>query len=434
MLENKEIYKWVNEEFDYYKYETGFTQMLADKAHYIKDEKYMCLDNRINHIHEFQDICIKIFRNALEENDEIILQWLLNETPDSLGIHYHKKLSDEHFTKPVFFRTDEMKLGKIVEIQCPGSLWGEMQLLHKLYKKQGFKMNPNSPIYNFSNQLIKYLKEPPRVLEDEMIPKVHYLVDNASAPAGVNYFIKESMPYIKYWGKSSDIKSAEECHFVRTHSFYGLCGENNFKVRLNGIKDGIALGKGKKCHFKYDFPPYVLFDQKATLVLPFWSKTRDKFSDEIRKLFAFSSPILDNEIELEEGVTTIREFSQRPQSQRKYYLKYAGVDVSINWGSKAVTRLSNIGKDKCEVLLNKCVMDSKKGKIWLLQKEETEQNEVTFWNKKGKITQQKLNTKYSCFYGFYGVVGLVASYRRFYKVHGQPDTIITLIENDKYLI
>lgn len=432
MLENSEIYKWANTEFDVYKSEIGFTQRIADKPVYIEKEKYESLSNRINLIHEFQDTCISIFREALNENNEELLHWLLNETPESFGVDYHKSLSDEHFTKPVYFRTDEMKLGKIVEIQCPGSLWGEMQLLHKLYTQQGFGIASTSPVENFTNQLIKYLQAPPCVLKNGCSPCVHYLTDNASAPAGVNYFIKESMPYIKYWGRNADIHSAEECQFIRTHSFFGLCGENNFKIRLRGIKDGIRLERKEKYYFKYDFPPYVLFDQKATLVLPFWSKTRDRFSDEIRAIFVFCSPILNENIELEDGITTIAEFSHRPQSKRKYYLKYAGTDVSINWGSKAVTRLSNIGKDKCEEILNKCVADSRRGKIWMLQKEEAEHKNISFWNKRGEIEKQDFNVKYSCFYGYYNMIGAVASYRKYYKVHGQPDTVISLIENRKY--
>lgn len=174
-----------------------------------------------------------------------------------------------------------------------------------------------------------------------------------------------------------------------------------------------------------------MFDQKATLVLPFWSKTRKFFNDELRNLFVFSSPIIDETLELENGLCSIEEFSKRPQSLRCYYLKYAGSDVSINWGSKAVTRLSNIGSEKCSSILKKCIDDGKKGKIWLLQKEHNEKKEVAFWNRNNEQEKDLFNEKTSCFYGPFGLLGIVTSYRKHYKVHGQPETIIGAVFSQK---
>lgn len=431
MSENSEVYLWANQQYnDTFKASTGFTQFLATHPIYLQDNLYEELSKRITLIHEFQETCINIFREALKNDNAELLHWLLNETPKSFGIDYHKSLEDCHYSKPVFFRTDEIGLGKIVEIQCPGSLWGELQLLYNFYNKEGFKTPTESPAKEFSNQLVKYL-DLYSIKTDK--PSVQYLIDNASAPAGVRYFITETSPYIRYWGIDPSIQKADECEFIRTHSFFGLCGENYFNERVEHLKDGIPNRNNSVCKFKYDFPPYVLFDQKATLVLPFWSKTRNYFSDEVRNLFLYSSPIIDEILELEDGSCTIEEFAKRPQSRRRYYLKYAGSDVSINWGSKAVTRLSNIGYEKCLLILKKCIADGKQGKIWLIQKECIEQKEMSFWKKDGSLGEDLFNTKNSCFYGPFGMLGIVSSYRKHYKVHGQPETVIGIMFPKKQL-
>lgn len=302
-----------------------------------------------------------------------------------------------------------MQFGKIAEIQCPGSHWGELELLYEYFKREGSTSTLTAPSTLFTKQLQQYL--------GNIQPIICYLGDNASAPTGVRYFINKTRPAIKYWGIDSGVSSLD-CNFIRTHSFFGLCAENYFKVRL----------KESPPTFKYDFPPYVLFDQKATLVLPFWSKTREFFTDEIRNLIIFSTPLLSDIIELESGeCVTIKDFSSKPPSQRAYYLKYAGSDVSMNWGSRAVYRLSNETSKRCEELLQTCLNSAQNGHIWLLQKELTSKCELEYLDRTGTRKAEKRNVKYSAFYGPFGLIGMSSYYRKHFKVHGQYDTILSLV-------
>lgn len=403
-----EKYLWADNHFNRsFSVNTGFTQLLSVSPTTISSSEYIVANNRLQIIHEFQDTCISIFRRALKDDDQELLHWLINETPQSFTVDYHKHLDDRHFVKPVFFRTDEMLTGKIAEIQCPGSLWGELELMHNFYKNEGYTVPVFSPADVFSEQLIDFLGQQ---------PVIQYLIDNASAPAGVRYFIQQTRPKLLYWGIDKDIRVLD-CNFIRTHSFYGLCGENYFLTRLEENPQS----------FKYDFPPYVLFDQKATLVLPFWKKTRNFFSDRVRNLIIYSTPVLNENITLENGdKVSLETFSKFPQSQRRYYLKYAGSDVSLNWGSKAVHRLSNYGSFQCLKLLQKCLFEHKKGKIWLLQKEHKEKKEKSYWDRDGQLSKDNFNCKYSSFYGPLGLIGIVGSYRKHYKVHGQSETVIDL--------
>lgn len=411
----KEIddYNWFDNEYNHcFATNTGFTQLFATSPSTVPTHEYTKIKERLKIIHDFQDRCIYLFRKAIAENDTELIHWLINETPTSFGVEYHKNLQEHHFTKPVFFRTDEMRLGKIAEIQCPGSLWGELEILYQFYKKNGGVVNEFSPAFEFVSQLRDYLGKD---------PIVHYLTDNCSIPAGIRYFIQQTRPDVKYWGIDKDIKQLD-CNFIRTHSFFGLCGENYFNLRLTLPPEKLL----------YDFPPYVLFDQKATLVLPFWNKTRQYFSDEIRDILIFSSPICNDKIQLENGEElTIEEFSALPQSQRCYYIKYAGSNVSINWGSRSVERLSNLGSQKCFELLKRCQTDYISGKIWLIQKEVKEKNTITYKERDGVINQESLNSKFSAFYGPSNLIGVVGTYSKKHKVHGQSDSVISILQEEK---
>jgi hypothetical protein len=399
-------YEWAEELFNSApKYEMGFEELLSTGPYWVSPSFIKGYENRLKVIRKFQESVIRIFRDVVYGDPrEVILHWLMNETPESLGLSYHRNLKDSHYTAPVFFRTDEVSPGRINEIQCPGSLWGELQLTFHYLKALGHIRGELSPAEKFVSQLIEHIG---------VIPVVQHLLDNSSAPAGMRYFIESTRPAIKYWGIDKSIKTYD-CNFIRSHSFFGLCAENNFLKRITSDK------------IKFDLPPHVIFDQKAPLVLPFWSLTRDFFSDEIRSIFLYSTPLLPSGIELPDGYQiSISEFSKLPQSQRMYYLKYAGSDVSINWGSKAVFRLKKMSSASCLDLLNQCLSQFDKGKIWLLQKEETQDDEIEFRDRHNAIRTQKLRAKFSAFYGPRSCIGVIAMHRNRNKVHGQEDTVLS---------
>jgi hypothetical protein len=403
-------YKWADKLFNASpKYLTGFTELLSTGPYIVSPAVMKQYNERLIIIRKYQEAVIKLFRDVLSRDRKgKILNWLLNETPDSIGAGYHRKLNDCHFFTPVFFRTDEAAPGRIVEIQCPGSIWGELQLTFKYAKSLGYIGDESSPAEKFTNQLYDYLGEP---------PVVHHLLDNSSAPAGMRYFIESTRPAIKYWGIDRGIKP-KNCNFIRSHSFFGMCAENEFRSRFFNIGNKI----------KYDLPPHILFDQKAPLVLPFWSVTRDFFTDEIRNIMLYSTPLLPSGIELPDNTKiSVSEFSKLPQSGRKYYLKYAGSDVSINWGAKAVHRLSNYSSNSCLELLNNCLSNFNKGQIWLLQKEEKQDDEIEFSDRNNSTRKQKLRAKFSAFYGPQSLIGVMAMHRNNYKVHGQEDTVLSYV-------
>ena len=71
--------------------------------------------------------------------------------------------------------------------------------------------------------------------------------------------------------------------------------------------------------------------------------------------------------------------------------------------------------------------DSKRGRIWILQKEVTSKDEVNYLDRTGDERIEKLNVKYSVFYGPFGVIGVMKYHRKHFKVHGQYDNVLSLV-------
>jgi hypothetical protein len=403
------IYAWAANQINSVpKYNTGFTQLMGKNPYFINSKEWNGSVLRLILIKEFMRLSLEIFKDVLFNNaDPVLKHWLLNETPSHIAWEYHRSLHDRHFSLPVFFRTDESSLGKIMEINCPGSLWGELQLAYEYALLCGEENESKSPAKLFASQLSSFLGRQ---------PVVHYLLDGATVQPGMRYFIEKTRPEIQYANIDKGIRSAD-CNFIRNHFFWGLCNELYFLNRLPRI--GIDVF--------YDLPPHVLFSQKAALVLPFWSKTRKYFSDEIRNIINYSVPLLPEGLELESGLVSIDEFCNLSRKKRGYYLKYAGSNVSMNWGSREVNRLSILNSDKCRALLKKCIENYNSGEIWLLQKEDTHDDVISYSDRNSNEFQKKFRLKLSSFYGPDNCIGMLAMHRNFYKVHGQNDTVISCV-------
>jgi hypothetical protein len=393
-------------------YATGFTQLLATKPYRVSPAIRGLYESRLSLIRSFQKIALDIFRAALrEEIQPAVLHWLMNETPDCVGISYHRKLEDRHFTLPVFFRTDEVRPGRIIEIQCPGSAWGELQVAFEYAAEMGCVDRDESPADRFAAQLTDFLQAP---------PVVDHLLDNASAPPGMRYFIEKTRPLVRYWSIDRGVRGVD-CNFIRSHAFFSICSDKDFLSRLARVGSGVT----------YDLPPHILFDNKALLVLPFWSMTRESFSDEIRDLFPYTTPLLPTGIELADGShLTTEEFSRLPQSGRCYFLKYAGSSLALNWGSRAVYRLSNLGRGACLDFLEKCLSGYQRGEIWLLQKEEAHEDQIEYLARNGAVIRERLRAKLSGYYGPDGCLGVLVMHRRHFKVHGQEETVLSYVLTD----
>jgi len=245
-----------------------------------------------------------------------------------------------------------------------------------------------------------------------------HLTDNASAPAGVRYFINRTRPHLRYFSWDAGIKSLD-CGLIRTHSFRGAMAEDFASRRLQ-----VAKETGRPL---FDLPPHVAFDQKAPVVLPFWSVTRSSFPDSVRALFPHTQLVTSDGFEMPNGEhITLAQFANLPKSRRHYYLKYAGCDPAWNWGSQSVTRLHGSSRSVLAAL-ERAAEQTAACSPWLIQPEHTQREPVTWTDPAtGQERNGVFHLKFSAFHGPRGLLAMLAESRNHTKVHSQADTVTRL--------
>ena len=390
---------------------SGFAEHVQTAPVGLPENAFAQRTARLHAIRSFFRVTLQIFRDVVAgKHSSDLAKLLLNDVPKNCGIEFHRELPNEVWTIPVFFRTDEAKDGRIFEIQCPGSGWGDLQLLLNAYARRG----PSSVAIS-GYQPSRFVAEEVVRLCGKTDPSVLHLLDNASNPVSMRYLMATTQPPLRYWGYEKSVRNAE-CNFVRSHSFFGLVAENLFKSRIRGAAEG---------RVNFDLPPVLVFDQKIPLCLPFLAETKSLFTDSIREILAYSHPVTENGfMDVNGEWVTCESFINRPASQRRYFLKYAGCDVSVNWGSRSVYRLSD-SKAVASNLLKVATEDARQGRFWLIQPEISHKEMIIFFGKKdGTEIQAKWTAKYSCFYGPTRLIGIRTMHRNHPKVHGQEETVV----------
>jgi hypothetical protein len=178
----------------------------------------------------------------------------------------------------------------------------------------------------------------------------------------------------------------------------------------------------------FDLPPSCLFDGKILMAWPFWHRTRDAFDDEVRSLFPHTSVIEPAGVVLTNGDhVTLDEFCAIPARQRKYYIKYAGTDVAINWGSKSVYLASTLTRPKCRELMDRILADRERHRYWILQESVRHSEPVVALERTGERLEIDAYSKISGFYGPNGLMAIWVMHRRSHKVHGSAETVLSLV-------
>jgi hypothetical protein len=372
--------------------------------------------NRYRVIKSFQQSVLEVFAQSLNgKRDPLVSAMPLGDLPDSCGLSYHKSLSPEHMRTPIFFRTDEPQQGKCSEIQCPGSGWALAELIRCVADRHP----------EFYGQPESFVQPPAAAVADSMRsfldaePIVHHLVDNASRPHGMRYFIERTRKSgVRYFSYDRDV-SYSDCRLVRSHDFVSLLNHNFFAERMELCRQGRVY---------FDLPPVGLFDGKLIMAWPFWSRTRDAFSDDHRRLFPYTAVIEPDKVELPDGSeVTLEEFLRLPGAERDFFVKYAGTDVGINWGSRAVYLARTLSRGQAADLAARIRADMERNRFWVIQQSLRKKEPVSFWTRDGELQTVEANVKWSSFYGPGGLLALLAFHRPSHKVHGSTDTVLSLV-------
>jgi hypothetical protein len=359
----------------------------------------------------WQQTCLDLFAASVAKDfSPAVASAVLDHLPAHVGWDHHLRLPLSKIHTPVFFRTDQAADGTVLEVQCPGSLWGVHEILREFYAESGFESaaSATSLSSGFLKSIQRRLAEP---------PVIHHLLDNSSHPAGERFFIQRARCGARYFG--FDNVRPQECNFVRSHDFPTLLVENFAAERIHRLVEGSSV---------YDLPPIALFDQKLLLSFPFADETRDYFSDEMREMFPHTSVLTDRGLRLPSGEwVTVKQFADLPRSARSYFLKYAGSDVSRNWGSRAVFHLGKMSGATCEATLKKALELFDRGERWIIQKETGRREDISFYSRERQVVMSSgTHSKHSVFYGPDGPLGMLNMFEQFYKVHGSTETITAI--------
>ncbi len=394
----------------------GFTNLIAQKPYGMDDSTFEGFQDRYSLITQFYKITRDIFMASLRgEIDPAIADTVLVGQPPCRGKEYHLKLTERQMQLPVFFRTDEAAPGALVEIQCFGCGRGIADQIREIYQRfpDDFGVPTrfsNSLASNFAQSLRSYLGRE---------PIIHHLLNNASQPHSERYFTQRCREEgLKYY--SWDAVSWKECNFIRAHEFYDLRYNNFFSDWMTACEEG---------HLFFDHPPTLLYDAKIILAWPFWNKSREYYSDEVRSLFPYTNIITPEGFYLEDGSwVSPKDYCQISNSKRTDYFKYAGSDPTLNWGSRAVYYSGSLSKVACEKLLfNRILADYQIGHYWIFQKARTCPELVTVVDRGGQETTLNAYTKFSGFYGTEGLMGILIMQQNSRKVHGSLKTIVSLV-------
>jgi hypothetical protein len=390
---------------------SAFTGLLAERPYQIPGHHWSRLLRNHHVLRQWHATSLELLAASLSGNAPAVLAAsFLDHLPDHLGWRHHRTFPAESVRPPLFFRTDEAAGGRVLEVQCPGSLWGVHEILRDAHMAWASDGSFDVPLLSvgFTHQLRSVL---------QTTPVVHHLLDNSSHPAGERYFIHRARASTRYFGFDADIRP-QDCNFVRSHDFPTLLNENFTVERLGKMRNGAQL---------YDLPPVAIFDQKLLIALPFWDVTRDFYDDDVRAMFPYTTVVTPDGIRLETNdLLRIDQFSNLPRRQRGYYLKYAGSDVSRNWGSRAVYHLGKLSREACNARLVGVLEGYSLGERWIIQEEQSSSAELSYLTRSGDSATAQGHSKFSTFYGPSGPLGVLLMVESFYKVHGSSETITTV--------
>jgi hypothetical protein len=396
--------------------DVGWTALLNTHSYPMSAETVQTFRSRFQYIKTFQKQTLELFKRSLnDECDPIIARMIVGELPETWGLAYHRQLTEHQHQTPVFFRTDEVAPGQLSEIQCSGSAWGLTSQIQALYDH--YPSNFGRP-YHFPESLPKAVAAALRSYLGRD-PYVHHLEDNASRPHGTRYFIQLLREQgIKFFSYDRKV-GPKDCNFIRSHDFISLPTHNFFADRMLRCNQGEVF---------FDLPPSVLFDVKLIMAWPFWQKTRDAYTDETRGLFPYTTLIEPTGIELEDGEKlTIDQFCSRPKGLRDYYIKYAGTDINMNWGSQAVFAARTFSQQKMRELMQSILADWERDRYWILQAAGKTKDQVSILMRDGQVVDDECNAKFSGFYGPNGLMAILVMHQRSHKVHGSEKTSMSIV-------
>ncbi len=119
----------------------GFTGLITPVPDNLSSAQWQSLASPLRNDQGMAIDTLELFSSSLKGLvTPAIAELFLREIPPYLASYHRDIVSAAPIHTPMFFRTDEAVLGKIVEVQSPGSLWGTYEQLQDYYRAHGFSL------------------------------------------------------------------------------------------------------------------------------------------------------------------------------------------------------------------------------------------------------------------------------------------------------
>ena len=203
----------------------GFTGLITPVPDNLSPAEWKSLAARYATIKEWQSTTLELFTSSLRGLvTPAIAELFLQEIPAHLVSYHREIVSSAPVNTPVFFRTDEATLGKIVEVQSPGSLWGTYEQLQDYYRAHCFPLGSDLS-EKWARALAAEIGKP---------PIIHHFFNLFWASE--SYFAQKARRFVRYYGYDKGVRPLD-CNFVRGHHYLILVDEALFARRRAAWSD-----------------------------------------------------------------------------------------------------------------------------------------------------------------------------------------------------
>ncbi|MFH1207453.1 MAG: hypothetical protein V1668_02495 [Patescibacteria group bacterium] len=400
-----------------------FMSLVSPAPYLISTDDHQTLKKRGHVIRQWVETTNRLYHASLTDPSLFWLRDLLETGLNDEMRAIHRQLhAKQPMRAPFFMRMDQPTFTCAAEAQTPGSGWGYHAALATCYEE--YTVLGRSFVARVAHTLRELTgKDRPRVVH--LLHKVDYYGTEATffaqaiRAAGIDFTI--SVRTIPENIKTYDV--------VFRHYLEEL-GQYSGWQNLLGLYDrgGIEIEPA----------PNIITDHKISMMLPFHPRTFMYYSDAVRSIFPATylvDPYATYQMRISNNYAHPVRLSNLPgipPKQRRLTLKYAGMDPQKRAGGRGVFNLSMSDEAEINRLLQQVIDDTYNGIPWLLQEMVLRRYPVTYLSAEGAIANDQWYARINPFYAFPAsggseLLGCPVHFRNFWKVHGQPDAVETIM-------
>lgn len=393
-----------------------------------------------------------LYKNAILQNDTFMLR--LFET----GILKNNKIKKVHREfliekeddLPLLFRADSPDFEHFAEFHIGLRGFGYIYALRKIMEKYF----GHDELFNYK-RLVSFAGMLSAILKKNT-NKLTFYKCRHKRDREVNFFFKELFGQGAMDGDAFSFLLFNQHHsldlparniYISPRDFYKVHVIKSFsmywksliqKYIFNNGHDLIRKYKGRGSGRSVDILPYpnLLHEQKIIMALVRELKFKDNFTEEEIKLFPESYIIKKSSIMgFDERSYSLQDIVEMPRKERRFIVKYAGLDLRINWGGRAVYRLKMLSRKQTERIISNALASYEKyQEPWILQKDISSKTNIEYFDVKNNLLKNADLYKLCRPYYIHlpdnndvELIDIMVLFRNNFKVHAKEDCAFGLI-------